>query len=118
VITVANVILIGRVLWQKRNQQEAWRRQRKLTIQLLSIAALYIVMWLPLTINGIMYTCSGSDILGNLQGEYFLFLPAVLTTLIPFVFLPFLSDFKKTVFKWREITVAPSTINMPRPPNV
>jgi hypothetical protein len=50
IIALANVVLVVRVLWQKRNRPDAWRRQRKLTIQLLLMAALFIIMWFPLTI--------------------------------------------------------------------
>jgi hypothetical protein len=118
VITLANVALTIRVLWQKRNQQEAWRRQKKLTIQLLSISVLYIVFWFPLTINGLIYTYTSSPLLGDLQWKYFLFLPSVLAMIIPFVLVPHLSDFERIVFKWRGATVTPEINNIRRLPNV
>ncbi|UJR31083.1 hypothetical protein I4U23_018591 [Adineta vaga] len=54
VVAIANVSLIIRVIWQKRQHQVSWHRQRKLTRQLVTIAILYILFWFPLTFNGLI----------------------------------------------------------------
>jgi uncharacterized iron-regulated membrane protein len=117
IIALANIFLVGRVLWQKRNRQEIWRRQRKLTRQLLIIAVLYILFWFPLTIDGLIYNFTLSPIAGDLQWKYFFFLPSVLAMVSPFVLLLFLPDFRKVVFKFQGTTVTPAINHIPRVPN-
>jgi uncharacterized BrkB/YihY/UPF0761 family membrane protein len=118
IIALANVVLVVRVLWQKRNRPDAWRRQRKLTIQLLLMAALFIIMWFPVTINGLIYTYTLLPMSGFLQWEYFLFLPSVLTMIIPIILVPLLPDFRKVVLKWHNNTIVPEINNIGRLPNV
>jgi hypothetical protein len=117
IIALTNIALIVRVLWQKRNRPDAWRRQRKLTIQLLLMAALFIIMWFPLTINGLIYTYTLLPMSGFLQWKYFLFLPNILTMIIPIILLPLLPNLRQTVFIWRNIAVAPEPNNIRRLPN-
>jgi hypothetical protein len=107
IIALANGFLIGRILWQKRHWQRAGHRQRKLTIQLSSVAALYIIFWSPLTINGLICTFTSSSTSLELQGEYFLFLPYMVVMFLPLVSLPLLPDFKKALVKKRQPTVEP-----------
>jgi hypothetical protein len=118
IIALTNIALIVRVLWQKRNRPDAWRRQRKLTIQLLLMAALFIIMWLPVTINDMIYTYTLSPMSGFLQWKYFLFLPIILTMIIPIVLVPLLPDFRKVVLKWHNNTIVPEINNIGRLPNV
>ena len=49
IIILCSLLLLGRVIWWKvrLHQQNQWRRRRKMTIQLLSIAALYSTFALP-----------------------------------------------------------------------
>jgi hypothetical protein len=57
-IALANIILIVRVIRSmrktRRRQSLIWKRQRKLTLQLLALSLLYIVGWAPSTILSII----------------------------------------------------------------
>ena len=112
IITLANGILIGRIFCQKRRWQQILSRHRKLTIQLLSVACLYIIFWAPLTINGLIYTFSQSELSLYLQDNYFLFLPSVVVMLLPLATLLLLPDVRKVLFTKRQITVAPKNTPM------
>ncbi|UJR31095.1 hypothetical protein I4U23_018603 [Adineta vaga] len=118
VIILANIVLILRVCWQKRNRQGDAARQRKLALQLLAVASLYIIFWFPLTINGILYTFSGSSELGDLQSTYLLYLPCMVPVLLPFFSVPFLLNFKQVVFNIRPNLIGPLTLIMSRLPPV
>jgi hypothetical protein len=112
VIAIANVCLMFRVLSQKRHNHIAWRRQLKLTRQLLYIAVLYMVFWFPLTFNGLIMTFAPTSTLQELQVNYFFFLIYMVPILLPFISLNFLSDFTKTVFQRHPGTVAPLNLHM------
>lgn len=51
IIVIFSILLILRVIWQKRrlNQPVTWQRHRKMTIQLVTISSLYILFNLPWT---------------------------------------------------------------------
>lgn len=51
IISISSVLLILRVVWQKKrlNQPVTWRRHRKMTIQLISLSCLYIIFNFPWT---------------------------------------------------------------------
>ena len=51
-ITVANIVLIACVIYQKRSIQLAntWRKVRRMVIQLLSVSVIYSVVWIPFAI--------------------------------------------------------------------
>ncbi|UJR17647.1 hypothetical protein I4U23_004543 [Adineta vaga] len=53
IIMLANVMLVIRVIHQKRSLQQAvnWRRHRKMVLQLWLVSSLYMGLWLPLTIT-------------------------------------------------------------------
>ena len=106
-MTLANGSLIGRICWQKRHWRNTLQRQRKLTIQLSSVALLYIVFWTPLTVTGLMYTFTLSPELPELQGDYFFFLPYMVDMFIPFISLPLLPDFRKVLLGKRHAPVLP-----------
>jgi hypothetical protein len=40
-ITILNVCLLVRIIWQKRRHHQNWKKYRKMAFQLLSISALY-----------------------------------------------------------------------------
>ncbi|CAF1434825.1 unnamed protein product [Adineta steineri] len=115
IITIANVALIVRVLWQKRNQRGDWQRKWKLTTYLISIAILFMITWYPKAINNIIYMYTSSPISLSLQSKYLLFLPAILEMLLPIVSVFFLSDFKKIVFRFQQNTIIPLNFNHQTP---
>jgi len=113
VIIIANICLILRVLSQKRRHHpaEAWRRQRKLTRQLVLIAILYTIFWFPLAINGLILIFVPSSILQEIQVDYFYFILYMVPILLPFISLSFLSNFIPIVFKGQMRTITPETLH-------
>ena len=93
-------------------------KQRKLTIQLSTVAVLYILFWAPLTVNGLIYTFTGSEFALEIQGEYFLFLPYMVVMFLPLVSLPLLPDFRRAICRkrrgnvevWNSLTVKGITV--------
>ncbi|CAF3623445.1 unnamed protein product [Rotaria sp. Silwood1] len=106
-IAIANISLIFRIVWQKRRHQALWRRQYKLTRQLIFIAVIYTVFWFPLTFNGLVITFTSSTILQNIQVECFFFLLHMVPSLLPFISLTCLSNFMQIVLKKPRMVVVP-----------
>lgn len=102
IIVIANILLIVRVLWTKRNRQQSWRRDRKVVIRLLSIALIYIIFWLPLTFNGLVLTFTGSETSLNLQMNYFFFGVYMVPILIPYAASSLLKTLKRKIVRQRE----------------
>ncbi|CAF3681997.1 unnamed protein product [Rotaria sp. Silwood1] len=52
VSTLASLVLLSRVVWQKRRmqQRQMWKKNRRLLIQLLYIVILHNLVWLPMVI--------------------------------------------------------------------
>ncbi|CAF1139615.1 unnamed protein product [Adineta ricciae] len=111
IITVSNVSLVARVLWQKRKRPRDWRRKWKLTTYLISITIFFVITWYPTAINTIVYMYTLSPLSIDLQVKYFFFLPVLLGISLPMISLFFLQDFKKTVFRFQRVTVNPQTFN-------
>lgn len=109
VITIANVVLIVRIVRQKRaRNQVRWPRQRKLALQLLYVAVIFIIFWIPLTLNGLLLTFTSSEIALNLQTNYFFFFVYMVPILLPFVSLSYLPQFCKKLFTRRQRRIQPS----------
>jgi hypothetical protein len=98
VITAANISLIVRVVRQKRGHSSSWHRQRKLTIQLLCIAIVYILLWFPMAFNGLflLFWFSNTCILMQVQADYFLFVLCMVAILLPFISLATLPTLTRT----------------------
>ncbi len=99
IILIGNLFLIFRVVYQKRQIHAAWRRQRKLTMQLLIIALIYILFWFPLAINGLVYAFSFSYLSQQIQTNYFIFLVYMVPILLPFILLATLPELIKKIFR-------------------
>ena len=109
VITLANVILIIRIVRQKRaRNQTRWSRQRKLALQLLYVAVIFIIFWIPLTVNGLILTFTSSEIALDLQANYFFFFVYMVPILLPFVSLSYLPQFCRKLFSRRPRRIQPS----------
>lgn len=74
-IMLVNIILVVRV-WQQKtrmNQANTWRKNVRMSIQLLSIAFMYLVVWIPQCIFFIMISFGQGDIVaiaGSIVYEY------------------------------------------------
>lgn len=89
-IPILSGALLVRFLFQKRRMQHEvfrWKRDRKMVIQLLSIASLYFLMWAPLQ-SALVYT---NNVLNGAVPEfvvdYLYILPYFVHLLYPFVVL-------------------------------
>ena len=111
VTAVANVSLIIRVTQQRRRHHASWHRQRKLTVQLVTIAILYMLFWFPLAVNGLIISYSSAPFALQIQLDYFFFLIYMVPLLLPFVSLSHLSG----IFNWllgrQPVAVGP-TVNI------
>jgi hypothetical protein len=99
IILIGNLFLIFRVVYQKRQHHAAWRRQRKLTMQLLIIALIYILFWFPLAFNGLVYAFSFSYLSQQIQTNYFIFLVNMVPIILPFILLATLPELIKKIFR-------------------
>lgn len=100
-IILANVALVARVVWQKRRLQQpiSWQKQRRMTLQLLSISWLYFVAWLPNTIIAVIQEINDSDFVAEIQANYVFDLLYLVCLLMPWVCLGMLPEFKKWIWK-------------------
>ena len=85
-IVIFSAALLIRVLLRKcrTHQPIQWRKHRKMTIQLLSIAILYLFFAFPIALMNLMYFCGLSEDLGLEFYEYFLFFNYLMLLLLPF----------------------------------
>ncbi len=118
IISIANFIVVFRVIYQKRrlNQANIWRKQRKMTIQLLCSSLLYLVPSLPLNSFFFAYLCGLPKTTGIQVQLYFNFLTYFIILLYPFVCLGSLPDLYKKI-KWKELVllIRPRQIATVRP---
>ena len=87
IVIIASISLLLRVLWQKRSmgQPIRWRRQRKMTIQLLSISFLYLVLLFPFTLVDFMLVC-GFPVENIVDfRQYALYLQLLMPLFYPFI---------------------------------
>lgn len=89
VIGLMSAVLLLRVVRQKRrlNQPPQWRKQRKMTIQLVSLSVLNIVFNIPLNLLSLAYLCGLPDDEAYQADLYFYFSCYFLIFLFPFVCL-------------------------------
>jgi hypothetical protein len=104
IICTFNLVLVIRVCFRKRrlNQPNVWRKQRKMTVQLLCSCILYLIPNFPLNIFVFARLCGLSDNVGVQAELYFDFLGYFAILLYPFVCFGSLSKVHKKV-KWRQL---------------
>ncbi len=95
VIAFANVALIIRVIRQKIRRQgvASWRKQRRMTLQLLSISSLYIIAWFPSIFVAIVQNFFLPTFLADVQLEYIFYLTYLVCLLAPWVCLGLFPEF-------------------------
>ncbi|CAF3922992.1 unnamed protein product [Rotaria sp. Silwood2] len=71
VIIIANVSLVIRIIKHKRRQQKSipWKKQRRMTLQLLSISSLYLVAMLPSLTIEVTQQLNSPRFLVNFQAD-------------------------------------------------
>jgi hypothetical protein len=97
-IIAFSLALLIRVIKQKRRVQQqlfSWKKQRRMVVQLLSIACLYILMNIPLFIIILIKECCISTFADVEHELYLFYFYYFLTLLFPFVCLGSLGDVRK-----------------------
>ena len=113
IIIVFSIALIIRVIWQKFRLHQAvhWRKYRKMTIQLLSIAFLYLLFYLPLSISYTILLCDVvEDIIIDFL-EYSIFFSYFMILLFPFVSILSLPELQMKLLNRLRRKISP--INVP-----
>jgi hypothetical protein len=98
---VSDVVLIIRVIWQKRSRQQpiSWRKQRNMALQLLSISSLYLFTWLPNAIFAIIEQLTDSSLASEIQSKYVFELIYLVCLLMPWVSIGVLSGFTRWIIE-------------------
>ncbi|CAF1115395.1 unnamed protein product [Adineta ricciae] len=94
-ITFANVILLVRVVRQKLRRQRVmpWKKQRRMTIQLLSISSLYFFGWFPSMVVAVVQQLWYPTFLADAQLDYIYDLVYFICLLLPWVCLGLFPEF-------------------------
>ena len=100
IIALANVALIVRVIRQKRRRQQlvSWRKQRRMTLQLLSISCLYFFAWFPNLIIGVVQQLFLPTFLIQIQTDYIFDLIYLICLLLPWVCLGLFPEFTNWIW--------------------
>lgn len=95
VIIFANSALVIRVLRQKFRHQRiiSWRKQRRMTVQLLVISCLYLLTWSPNIITALIQQIYFFDFLHKIQINYIYDLTYLICLLIPWIYVGLYRDF-------------------------
>ncbi len=99
-IVLANLILIIRVIYRAtgiRHNIERTKKNRRMTIQLLSISSVFLIFWLPIAITGLIQQFFSPTFLIDVQFNIFFYLIYFIQLLIPFICLVLLSELKKSI---------------------
>ncbi|CAF3694619.1 unnamed protein product [Rotaria sp. Silwood1] len=99
IIILANMALVIRVIKHKRRQQQAisWKKQRRMTVQLLAISSLYLFAWLPSLVIGMTQQLNSPSFLANIQTDYTLDFMYLIALLSPWIYLKLLPELMKWV---------------------
>ncbi|CAF1153549.1 unnamed protein product [Adineta steineri] len=116
VITIANVALLVRVIRQKLRRQGtvSWKKQRRMTVQLLSISLLYFIAWLPGIVVAVIQQLFIPGFLAEIQVEYIFYLTYMICLFVPWVCLGLFPEFIKWI--WSDVLhrTTPSNVIKPR----
>ncbi|CAF1153568.1 unnamed protein product [Adineta steineri] len=101
VITIANVALLVRVIRQKLRRQGtvSWKKQRRMTVQLLSISLLYFIAWFPNIVIGLIQQLLIPTFLIGIQFDYIFDLLYLICLLLPWICLGLFPEFTRWIRK-------------------
>ncbi|CAF1400341.1 unnamed protein product [Adineta steineri] len=101
IIFLANVVLVFRVIQQKRHRQQliSWKKQRRMALQLLAISSVYMIGWIPNLISGVGQRIISPNFLAQIQLDYFLDLIYIVCLSLPWVCCRLLPEFNKWIWK-------------------
>ena len=98
-IIIANVSLVIRVVKHKyrREQRINWRKQRRLTLQLLSLSVLFLIAWLPGVITELGQQLFDPSFGLQIQQDYTIELIYLMCFFLPWVLLRQISGFTQWI---------------------
>ncbi|UJR19058.1 hypothetical protein I4U23_022189 [Adineta vaga] len=101
IIILANIALIIRVIAGKcrRHQIVSWRKQKDMTLQLLSISSLFVIAWSPTIIVGLIQQATSINF-ADIQAAFITDLIFLSYLLLPWVCLGPLPEFRKWIWKY------------------
>ena len=87
IIIISNIFLILRVVKQKLRQQQrvVWKKQRRLTVQLLGISGLFLLAWLPSLIIALVQQLLDPSFLAQVQKDYTIEMIYLMCLFLPWV---------------------------------
>jgi hypothetical protein len=118
--TLATWIIIIRVLIQRRRaaaQRTAWQRSRRLIKQLVSLSALYMIVWLPCVICFVITLFTPVPFLSAFYSAYLSYYQYISSLLCPFVCLLGSSEIREALKNNRLIHPLAHTVK-PIPRNI
>ncbi|CAF0731332.1 unnamed protein product [Adineta steineri] len=104
-IPVFCILLYGRVLIQKhtlKQQRFKWRRDKKLILQLWAISSLYLLMWMPVQLAGLINMYWLPTFLLQAQIDYMYLFPYLIHILYPFIVL---LSFHNEMLKFKRVAI-------------
>jgi len=98
-IILSNTALLIRVIKQKHRRQQviSWAKQRRMTLQLLSISSLYLIIWLPSIIVGLIQQLDPTDFLHSIQDDYISDLTYLICVCLPWISIGLVPKFKQWI---------------------
>jgi hypothetical protein len=99
IILFANVALVVRFIQQKRRRQQiiSWQKQRRMTLQLLSISCLYLIAFLPSVIIGLVQQLGSPTFAVQIQSNFIIDLSYLICLFIPWVCLRMIPELTRWV---------------------
>ncbi|CAF3270734.1 unnamed protein product [Rotaria sp. Silwood2] len=99
VIFLANMLLIMRVVRHRSRLQQgySWKKQRRMTLQLLSISTLYLIGWVPSLVIGITQIFTSPAFLANIQTDYTLDFMYIMCLFSPWIYIMLLPELTKWI---------------------
>ena len=101
-IIIINLALFCRFVLGKveRQNQIRWNRQRYMIIQLIIFSSLFLVLYFPLIIVGVIQTLWIPGFLSEIQYNYFSFLSYMPNQFLPFMIASQLPKFRSECYEW------------------
>jgi hypothetical protein len=106
-IPVFCTVLYVRVFIQKgslKQQRFKWRRDKKLILQLWALSSLYLGMWMPLQLSGLIELYWSPTFLFQAQIDYMYLFPYLIHILYPYIVL---LCFHREMLKFRQTPIQP-----------
>jgi hypothetical protein len=122
IIIICSITLLFRIIYQKHRigRPIRWRDHRKMTIQLLSIFALYLVIYVPEMLMEFIHLCGVSEDVGANFVLYADFIKHYGNLLLPFICAGSMPELEKKIRKiflcWQRPmrAVRPEILTVPR----